>query len=185
MIAQTQRGSTLVISMIMLVVLMLLGVMSMTTSDTAYKLAGNLQFENNALNNAEAALSDVENSLKNGAIDINHARFSTLLPMSDATIGFYPKGANIDPYSSMTWSDAYSDSSPDDDSDSSPDDNTQRRIVQLMSTDTVQIGENYVSGIPQSTACNKMNTYVITARGTSARDSTKLVRSYYSVLTAC
>lgn len=177
MIAQTQRGSTLVISMIMLVVLMLLGVMSMTTSNTAYKLAGNLQFENNALNNAEAALSDAENSLKNGAIDINHAHFSASLPVINATSGFYPKGANIDPYSSMTWNDDYSASSSGDD--------TQRRIVQLMSTDTVQIGENYVSGIPQSTACNKMNTYVITARGTSARDSTKLVRSYYSVLTAC
>jgi hypothetical protein len=71
------------------------------------------------------------------------------------------------------------------DSVSSSGDDTQRRIVQLMSTDTVQIGENYVAGIPQSTACNKVNTYVITARGTSARGSTRLVRSYYSVLTAC
>ena len=174
MIAQTQRGSTLVISMIMLVVLMLLGVMSMTTSDTAYKLAGNLQFENNALNNAEAALSDAENSLKNGAIDINNPDFASASSVKAS--GFYPKGASLDPFN-MAWN--------DDSSASSSGDDTQRRIVQLMSTDTVQIGENYVSGIPQSTACNKMNTYVITARGTSARDSTKLVRSYYSVLTAC
>lgn len=176
MIARSQRGSTLVISMIMLVVLMLLGVMAMTTSDTAYKLAGNLQFENNALSNAETALSDAENSLKNGAIDINHADFAAASSVTAAASGFYPKGANIDPFS-MAW-----DSS---DSVSSSGDDTQRRMVQLMSTDTVQIGENYVAGIPQSTACNKVNTYVITARGTSARGSLKLVRSYYTVLTAC
>jgi len=174
MIAQTQRGSTLVISMIMLVVLMLLGVMSMTTSDTAYKLAGNLQFENNALNNAEAALSDVENSLKNGAIDINHADFAAASSVTAAPSGFYPKGANIDPFN-MAWDDT--------DSASSSGDDTQRGIVQLMSTDTVQSGEDYVVGIQKSTACKKVNTYVITARGTSARGSTRLVRSYYSVLT--
>lgn len=176
MISKTQRGSTLVVSMIMLVVLMLLGVMSMTTSDTAYKLAGNLQFENNALNNSEAALSDAENSLKNGAIDINHADFSAASSVTAAASGFYPEGANIDPLN-MAWDNT--------DSFSPSGDDTQHRIVQLMSTDTVQIGENYVAGIPQSTACNKVNTYVITARGSSARGSTKLVRSYYSVLTAC
>lgn len=174
--AQTQHGSTLVISMIMLVVLMMLGVMAMTTSNTAYKLAGNLQFANNALNNAETALSDVENSLKNGSIDINHTDFSAASSVTAASSGFYPKGASIDPFG-MAWD--------VNDSVSSSVDDTQRRIVQLMSTDTVQIGENYVAGIPQSTACNKVNTYVITARGTSARGSSKLVRSYYSVLTAC
>lgn len=173
MISKTQRGSTLVVSMIMLVVLMLLGVMSMTTSDTAYKLAGNLQFENNALNNSEAALSDAENSLKNGAIDINHADFSAASSVTAAASGFYPEGANIDPFN-MAW-----------DATDSVGNDTQRRIVQLMSEDTVQIGENYVEGTPQSSACNKVNTYMITARGTSARGSTKFVRSYYSVLTAC
>lgn len=176
MISKTQRGSTLVVSMIMLVVLMLLGVMSMTTSDTAYKLAGNLQFENNALNNSEAALSDAENSLQNGVIDINHADFAAASSVTAAASGFYPEGANIDPYN-MAWDNT--------DSVSPSGDDTQRRMVQLMSTNTVQIGENYVAGIPQSSACNKVNTYVITARGSSARGSTKLVRSYYSVLTAC
>lgn len=173
MIVQAQRGSTLVISMIMLVVLMLLGVMAMTTSDTAYKLAGNLQFANNSLGNAEAALSDAENAMRTGAIDINHADFSAASSVTATASGLYPKGANLDPFG-MAW-----------DSTDSVGDASQRRSVQLMSTDTVQIGENYVAGVPQSTACNKVNTYVITARGTSARGSSKLVRSYYSVLTAC
>lgn len=166
MISKTQRSSTLVVSMIMLVVLMLLGVMAMTTSDTAYKLAGNLQFENNAFNNAEAALSDAENSLQNGTISIND--------FPNPSLGLYPKDANIDPFN-MAWndSDSFSLSSGD----------TQRRIVQLMSEGTVQFGENVVVGVTPSTGCKKVNTYMITARGTSARGSTKLVRSYYSVLT--
>lgn len=167
----SQAGSTLVVSMIMLVVLMLLGVMSMSTSDTAYKLAGNLQFENNALNNAEAALSDVENSLKNGGIDITNPDFAAA-SMAAASSGFYPLGA--DALSIVTWVDADSVAT-----------DTGRRIVQLMSTDTVQLGENYIDGVPQSSACNKVNTYVITSRGLSARGSVKFVRSYYSVLTPC
>lgn len=177
MISKTQRGSTLVVSMIMLVVLMLLGVMSMTASDTAYKLAGNLQFENNALNNSEAALSDAENSLKNGAIDINHADFSAASSVTAAASGFYPEGANIDPFN-MAWDDTDSHSLPGSLG-------TQRRTVQLMSTDAVQFGEDVTVGVAPSTICKRVNTYMITARGTSARGSTKLVRSYYSVLTPC
>lgn len=166
-----QRGSTLVISMIMLVVLMLLGVMSMSTSDTAYKLAGNLQFHNNALNNAEAALSDVENGLKSGAIDINHADF-TAASMVAAASGFYPMGA--DAISMVNWDNADSAATA-----------TGRRIVQLMSTETVQFGENYINGIPQSSECKKVNTYRITARGEGGRGAQRTVRSYYSVLIAC
>lgn len=174
MIAKTQRGSTLVVSMIMLVVLMLLGVMSMTTSDTAYKLAGNLQFENNAFNNAEAALSDAENSLKNGTISINDFQ----QPNKRAK-GFYLEDPVINKEAWDAIDPVYSSG-----------EDTQRRIVQLLSTNTVQSGEDVTEGIPSSTVCKRVNTYMITARGTSApgssaRGSTKLVRSYYSVLTPC
>lgn len=167
----TERGSTLVISMIMLVVLMLLGVMAMTTSDTAYKLAGNLQFQNNALNNAESALSDVENGLLTGTVDITHPDFAAA-SMVPSTNGFYPLGT--DAIGIVNW----------DDNDSVAT-TAGRRIVQLMSTETVQIGENYVNGVPQSSACNKVNTYRITALGNGGRGSQRIVRSYYSVLQPC
>ena len=55
-----QLGSTLIISLIILVILMLLGVSAVTTSNTQYKLAGNLQFEDAAMNNTETAINAAE-----------------------------------------------------------------------------------------------------------------------------
>lgn len=60
---KAQRGSTLIISLIILIILMLLGVTAMNTSDTQYKMAANLQFESTALNNAETAINTAEATL--------------------------------------------------------------------------------------------------------------------------
>jgi hypothetical protein len=62
-----QSGSTLVISLIILIILMLLGITAMNISDTQYKLAGNLQFENMAMNNAETAVNAAEQWLEANA----------------------------------------------------------------------------------------------------------------------
>jgi len=61
--AKLQRGSTLVVSMIILVVLMLLGVTATVISDTQYRLAGNLQFQDAAFNDAETNLAQAEAEL--------------------------------------------------------------------------------------------------------------------------
>lgn len=62
-----QSGSALVISLIILIILMLLGITAMNISDTQYKLAGNLQFENMAINNAETAVNAAEQWLEANA----------------------------------------------------------------------------------------------------------------------
>ncbi|HZW24217.1 MAG TPA: PilX N-terminal domain-containing pilus assembly protein [Gallionella sp.] len=62
-----QSGSALVISLIILIILMLLGIAAMNISDTQYKLAGNLQFENMAMNNAESAVIAAEQLLEANA----------------------------------------------------------------------------------------------------------------------
>lgn len=58
-----QLGSTLIISLIILIILMLLGVTAMNTSSTQNKLAGNLQFMSTAMNNAETANNTAEATL--------------------------------------------------------------------------------------------------------------------------
>lgn len=171
MIGYTQRGSTLVISMIILIVLMLLGVTAMVTSNTAFKLAGNLQFENNAMNSAEAVLSEVENWLKVGIIDYNHVDFFAAPPVTASTTGRYPKNSGVDP-ANMTWNDTNSAVA-----------GQGRYIIELMSTSNILIGSSVTVGGQPSYACNKVNTYRITARGASARGAAKLVQSYFSVLT--
>lgn len=168
-----QRGSTLVISLIILIILMLLGVTAMVTSNTAFKLAGNLQFENNAMNSAEATLSQVENWLATGSIPSNHVDFLATPPVTASTTGRYPIRSGVDP-ANMTWDDTNSAVT-----------GQGRYIVELMSSNNVLIGSSVTIGGPLSYACNRVNTFRISARGASARGAAKIVQSYYSVLSTC
>ena len=52
-----QGGATLVIALLILVLIMMIGITAVSTSNTQYKLAGNLQFEDGAMNNAETAIT--------------------------------------------------------------------------------------------------------------------------------
>ncbi|MBI5436344.1 MAG: hypothetical protein HY937_04465 [Nitrosomonadales bacterium] len=164
----SERGSTLIVSLIILILVMLLGVTAMTTSDTQYKLAGNLQFENAAMNNTETAISTAENWLATGT-NFSNAGFTTYDP---AIPHLYPIGAAGDPLT-MTWSDGNSIQVAN---------TNQRYIIELMSVGNILGGSSVlIGGVPVS-ICNKVNTYRITARGVSARGATKFVQSYYSVL---
>ena len=60
----------------------------------------------------------------------------------------------------------------------------QRYFIEQMSLNNQLLGSSRVVGGRASTTCNKVNTYLITARGQSARGATKFVQSYYSV-TSC
>lgn len=62
-----QSGATLIIGMIILILLMMIGLTSMKTSDIQFQLAGNLQFENAAMNNAETTLHTAETWLRTGS----------------------------------------------------------------------------------------------------------------------
>jgi Tfp pilus assembly protein PilX len=63
-----QQGATLVIALLILVLIMMIGITAISTSNTQYKLAGNLQFEDGATNNAETAVTTAENWLVNPAV---------------------------------------------------------------------------------------------------------------------
>lgn len=58
-----QSGATIVIALIVLIVLMILGVGAFMSASTQLKMAGNLQFENQAKNNAENQLAIAEDVL--------------------------------------------------------------------------------------------------------------------------
>lgn len=55
-----QSGATLVMALIVLIVLMILGVSAVITANSQFKMAGNLQFENQAKNNAENQIALAE-----------------------------------------------------------------------------------------------------------------------------
>lgn len=177
----TQRGSTLIVSLVILVILMLLGVTAMVTSDTQSKLAGNLQFENAAMNSAETAASTAETWLATGT-NFRHASLLTdpcnnrsaaeLYPLNTAVTPPVPCLADSAPLT-MTWDDTNSTTVADE---------TQRYMIELMSVNSRLLGSSQAMGGRTSSGCNQVNTYRITARGQSRRGATKFVQSYFSVL---
>lgn len=174
-----QTGSTLIISLIILILLMLLGVTAMTTSDTQYKLTGNLQFEDSAMNNAETAINAAETALGNGTIALLDVGFTTAYVSANGpvTAGLYPLNSGIDPFT-LDWTG----SGGNGNSYAVQVASGQRYIVELMSTNSRLVGSSQVTGGRSSSGCNQVNTYRITARGTSARGATKFIQSFYSVL---
>lgn len=160
----------MVIALLILVLIMMIGITAVSTSTTQYKLAGNLQFEDGAMNNAETAVAVAENWLSTGS-NFRNPGFTTY---SEDTAHLYPISATNNPLT-ITWSDTNS---------IIVGSNWQRYQIQLLSTNNQLVGSNLVSGRQASGVCNKVNTYLITGRGQTHRGATKLVQSFYSVL-AC
>lgn len=182
-----QRGATLVIALLVLVLIMMIGITAVSTSDTQFKLAGNVQFEDSALNNAETAVSEAERWLSTAA-NFSNPAFTAIDPATSpdpgpdaATPQLLPRttvdsvrAARVDRPFSMTWADTNS---------LAVGGNTaQRYYIELMSLNNRLQGSSQRVGGRSSSGCNQVNTYLITARGVSARGATKFVQSYYSVL---
>lgn len=163
-----QKGATLVVALLVLILIMMIGITAISTSNTQFKLAGNLQFEDGAMNNAETALSTAENWLSTNFNDAGFTTYSTantpyLLPITQTVAPL-----------TMTWSNA--------NSMTVAGDSTQRYIIQQVSKNNSLLGSSQAVGGRSSTTCNTVNTYQLTGRGTNARGATKYVQSFYSVL---
>lgn len=164
---RNQAGSSLAVSMIMLVVLMAMGVGAMVVSNTQFRMATNLQFQNLALSNAESALAQAENWI---ATNFEHANLQTRV-----SGGLYPNGVAVPDANSVEW----------DDSNSVAVDlfGTQRYRIEVLGNQRNQakasfkVCDPYKSPVP----CSFVNLYRITARGTSARGAAKIVQSVYAV----
>jgi type II secretory pathway pseudopilin PulG len=75
---EKQRGATLIVALIVLIVVMILGVGAVMTANTQLKMAGNLQFQNEAKNRAENRLVDAESWISapaNGGATVNLGNF--------------------------------------------------------------------------------------------------------------
>lgn len=182
-----QKGATLVIALLVLVLIMMIGITAISTSNTQFKLAGNLQFEDSAMNNAEAAITTAEQWLSTGTNYTNaafagggptvdpdpgsNAATPQLLPWT--TVATVRTARNTQPFS-MTWGDA--------NSVSVGGNTSQRYYIELMSRNNRLQGSSQIVGGRTSSGCNQVNTYQITGHGVSARGATRFVQSFYSVL---
>ena len=181
-----QQGATLVIALLILVLIMMIGITAVSTSNTQYKLAGNLQFEDGALNNAEIAVAAAESWLAAGTNYANPA-FTAAGPNPDvATPQILPRtvdatvraARDAQPFT-LNWNDA---TAADLFSTRVGGNATQRYYIELMSLNNSLAGSSQVVGGQAAAACNKVNTYLVTARGQSSRSASKLVQSYFSVI---
>lgn len=170
-----QQGATLVIALIILLLIMMIGIAAVNSSLTQYKLAGNLQFENTAMNNAEAAVSAAERFLATDG-SYKNVGFTTY---ASATPHLHPIGhlagltAPANAPLTMAWNGT---------SDIEVDSPNQRYLIEQMSANTTLAGSNQAVGQHRTSACNQVNTYMITGRGQAPRGATKLVQSFFSVL---
>ena len=186
-----QRGATLVIALLILVLIMMIGITAVSTSDTQFKLAGNLQFEDSALNNAETAVAAAESWLSSGTnfsdpgfFTYDRGASAHLLPIGHLAAQVAVKDRSA---LTMDWVDNVDDASKANsislvNSVTNVRNPAQRYFIELMSTNNRLQGSGAGIGGRKSSGCNEVNTYQITGRGVSARGATKLIQSYYSVL---
>jgi len=93
-----QRGAALVVSLIILLIMTLIGISSMQGTNMDEKMVGNMRDREIALQAAEAALREGEET---------DTAISTFTNATGAG-GYYAMEASIDPFASATWSSANS-----------------------------------------------------------------------------
>ena len=168
-----QRGaSSLFLTVILVMVVMLLAVTAAVLSNTQFRLAGNLQFENLAFNLAEGAVATAESWVSTGTNGKNGG-FTTY---STSTPQLYPIGYlatnSLDPLT-MTWTDSNStkvDAAGD-----------QRYLIEKYGADNQPLGTGMDSGGRPLTGCQKVDVYLISALGKSARGTSKSIQTTFSV----
>lgn len=168
-----QRGaSSLFLTVILVMVVMLLAVTAAVLSNTQFRLAGNLQFENVAFNLAEGAIATAENWVSTGT----NAKSGGFTTYSSSTPQLFPIGylatSSLDPLT-MTWADTNStkvDTAGD-----------QRYLIEKYGADNQPLGSGLDSGGRPLTGCQKVDVFLVSAAGKSARGTSKLLQTTFSV----
>jgi Tfp pilus assembly protein PilX len=168
-----QRGISLVTTLVMMLAVMVLGLSAILVSKSEFMLAGNVQFQSGALNEAEAAGVAAEQWISTGTNQTN-AGFTTYNSSAGHLFPIGYMAANgIDPLT-MTWSTS--------NSIQVGSITSQRYLIEFLAKDRTLIPTGLAVGGRSSSGCNKVNVFRIIAQGGSARGATRMVQSIYSVL---
>ncbi len=163
-----QRGATL---LVLIYLLLAIGLMSMTGFFLArgqYQLIGNLQFQQQAFNQAETALAVAERWLSDRA-NSQSADFATY---NGAARGQYPidklADLGLDP-ESMTWSDSNSIAVGE-----------GRYLIEQLARAVRQPGVSLQVGQGATGACRSVDLFRVVARSSSTRGSSRMVESFFA-----
>lgn len=163
-----QRGATL---LVVISLLLAIGLMSLTGFFLArgqYQLVGNLQFQEQAFNQAEAASAVAERWLSVSA-NSQSADFSTY---NASAKGIYPIGKlsdlGLDPRT-MTWTDTNSIQVGD-----------GRYLVEQLSRSVKLPGGSLQVGQGATGACRSVDLFRVVSRSTSTRGSSRMVETFFA-----
>lgn len=160
LIPRQERGSVLLVSLIILLVMTLIGVSGMRTTILEEKMAGNMRDADLAFQAAEAALRAAEDYIDGSIISTNNFD-------GDGSDGLYDNSddriwENIDwdgddslAYSGFTNNVA----------------NPPRYVIQLLSVTGAATDELNLDNQGQGTGAGEINTFLVTARGTGGTDN--------------
>lgn len=167
-----QRGaSALFVTVVLVLVVMLLGVTAAVLSNTQFKLAGNLQFENVAFNLAEGTLAPAESWLSTGTNSKDDGFTTYSSGNYRYPIGYLATN-NYDPLT-MTWSDSNTLAVGGNDG--------QRYLIEKFGADNQPLGTGMEAGGRPLTGCQKVDVFRISARGATVKGTTKFAQTVYGV----
>ena len=167
---------TLLVAMIMLIMLMLLGLSAMQASNTMIRLAGNLQFQNEAMNRAEIALIAGENLLKSSTIWPTNCSQSTNTPFltpgaATNNLPLYDPTATLNPQTNWPSVTSAVDAAQ-----------TEQFFIQLISKNAVvPLGYSDQIGRQATTQSHSYYLFRVTARGRTMRGAVRYVESILQV----
>lgn len=182
-----QNGATLVMALIILVVLMILGVGAMMSSNTQAKLSGNLQFEAEAKNRAENSEIAAETWLSavDGAgrpTNANNPEFTFACNAAKVNKFIYPLGCleaqaapNNDPLT-MQWDDTNSMRVVDANGAL-----VGRYLIELAAPQNRDPETGGSIPMPLPSICNRFQVFRISARGSSVKGAVRVIQTIYQV----
>lgn len=153
-----QQGSALIVSLLILIVMTLIGITGMGTSNLEEKMAGNARDTALAFQAAEAALRDAEEYYENDIVVLGAA-------FTGCSAGMYQEGCNPDIFSDTTWADARSYSGTISGVASQP-----KYIIELLGEIGDAADDINISGYGESSGLGNIVAARITARGTGGTD---------------
>ena len=162
-----QKGATLIVGLLILLVMTLLGITAMQTNILEEKMSGNSRDVNLSLQAAESALREAETYVD--------TIVSPAAAFDGTTEWLYPDNTNVDVFADATWATA--------------------RLFQGASIANVTTQPKYfieyvgeigdggvdinVTGYGESTGAGNIHSFRVTARGTGASDDTTTILEAY------
>lgn len=163
-----QRGATLLVAISLLLAIGLMSLTGLFLARGQYRLVGNVQFQEQAFNQAETALAVAERWLS----DTAHSQSADFTTHNSAARGLYPIGKlaelGLDP-GSMTWSDSNSIAVGE-----------GSYLVEQLARAVRQPGVSLQVGQGATGACRSVDLFRVVARSSSTRGSSRMVESFFA-----